>query len=109
MVFFRDRLMNLAGRPKTIVRGFIVAALLGLGVANDSTAAIVGVSIPVNSMDGVCHPSDSGIWSESAPPYPLSIASGIGYIVNPNSVTDEFSLHDHQYVASNVPDPTQAA
>src|SRR5205807_2688978 len=68
----------------------------------------IGISIPVNSNDGGSHASDQGIWSVSAPPFPFNDSLGIGYLINPLNQTDEFSLHDHQYVALNVPDPTRA-
>jgi len=72
-----------------------------------SAARIVSVSIPVGSMDGGCYPLDDGVWSVSAPPYPLATDDGIGFILNP-TVAGKFSLHDHHYVASHVPDPNRA-
>ena len=44
----------------------------------------------------------------SAPPFPINISSGIGYLINPSNLTDEYSLHDHVYIAPYVPDPSRA-
>ena len=83
-------------------------------VANLAAAAgsgIVGIFIPVNSQDSNSRPLNDGIWSVSAPPYPLD-QRGIGVIVKPTwiSANDQadFALHDHVYVGSNVPDPARA-
>src|SRR5260370_40064760 len=70
---------------------------------------MVVVSIPVNSMDGACHPVSDNVWSVSAPPFPLTVNLGIGFLVNPAfALPEAFTLHDHVYVASNIPDPTRA-
>ncbi|NUM36710.1 MAG: PEP-CTERM sorting domain-containing protein [Candidatus Brocadiae bacterium] len=71
-----------------------------------NAASIVGISIPVNSMDAYCHPKDENVWSSN----PLNIYSGIGYLVNPNLTYSysDFTLHDHVYVSSYIPDPTRA-
>ncbi len=69
-------------------------------------ASIVGISIPVNSMDAYCHPKDENVWSSN----PLNITSGIGYLINPTLTYNysDFSLHDHVYTSSYIPDPTRA-
>lgn len=67
------------------------------------SASIIGISVPVNSQDASCYPLNDGVWSVSAPPYPLSMA-GIGHIIVPGGI---FSLHDHHY-SSNIPDPTRS-
>src|SRR5262249_18038515 len=73
-------------------------------------AQFAGISIPIGSNDGESHPVDDGVWSVSAPPFPINDALGIGYLINPSYNVGlgaaEFSLHDHQYVAPNVPDPS---
>ena len=99
-------------------RYFIHSALLGIAMVSSPMAghaAIVGISIPVNSSDATSHPLVDNVWSVSAPAFPLNISSGIGFLINPNvqapgsnSDANEFSLHDHSYVSSNVPDPTRA-
>ena len=52
------------------------------------------------------------MWSVTAPPYPINDAIGIGYLVNPTlgggSGPNDLTLHDHQYIAPNVPDPSRA-
>ena len=99
-------------------RYFIHSALLGIAMVSSPMAghaAIVGISIPVNSSDATSHPLVDNVWSVSAPAFPLNISSGIGFLINPNvrapssnSDLNDFSLHDHFYVSSNVPDPTRA-
>jgi hypothetical protein len=86
----------------------MVMLLLILGVASlpvPGTASIIGISIPVDSQDAESYPLNEGVWSVRAPPYPLSTA-GIGHIIVPG--LPGLSLHDHHYVAANVPDPTRA-
>ena len=68
---------------------------------------ITGVSIPAGSHDATSYPRDSGVWSVSAPPYPLNTSIGIGHILNPN-VAGNYSMHDHVYVSPNIPGPTRA-
>lgn len=80
-------------------------------VLAESTQAgqIVGVSIPVNSMDSSCFPLNDDLWSVSAPPYPLDTTLGIGALIHPDWFWQgAFSLHDHYYLSSNVPDPARA-
>ena len=83
--------------------GLVLAAAAG-GARAD---LIVGVLIPVNSMDAACYPLNEGIWSVSAPPYPLDTTHGIGTLVHPGPLPG-FCLHDHVYLQSNVPDPSRA-
>ncbi|HUU10578.1 MAG TPA: PEP-CTERM sorting domain-containing protein [Phycisphaerae bacterium] len=69
----------------------------------------MAVSIPEDSMDAGCWPVWHDVWSVSAPPYPLNVTSGIGYLVNeapPGSA--QFALHDHRYASPGVPDPARA-
>jgi len=91
-------------RSYPILAGPCAAALLCALPAHG--ARITGISIPVNSMDASCHPLDEGVWAVSAPPYPLDTGTGIGRIIDPTSGW-KFSLHDHQYVAPHVPDPSR--
>ena len=86
---------------------FLLAAI---PLSSAYAANIVGVSIPVDSMDGFCHSTIDGVWSVSAPPFPLNINSGIGFLINPGFSLDpaDFTLHDHVYVATHMPDPNRA-
>ena len=90
-----------------VVKCVLILMVLMSSVVSLQAAVIKGVSIPVNSHDAGSYPRDSGVWSVSAPPYPLDTSTGIGYILNP-SVATSFSMHDHVYVGGNVPDPTRA-
>ncbi|MBL9139283.1 MAG: hypothetical protein JNK85_25670 [Verrucomicrobiales bacterium] len=65
--------------------------------------SIVNISMPSGSMDGGSWPGDSGVYSEAPGP----AAVGIGRIVDPTSAF-KFSMHDHGYLAPNVPDPLQS-
>lgn len=100
----------LGGFPSTsIYRGlmlsvFLVAATL---LTQAYALSIVGVSIPVGSMDASSHPLNDNVWSVSAPPFPLDVNTGIGFLINP-VLGGIFSLHDHVYVSSNIPDPARA-
>ena len=81
-----------------------------------------GVSIPVNSQNDICHPVVDDVWSVAAPPYPLNVNLGIGYLINPDEsfvpmVAENFSMHDHDFfdnsrpavmLAPYIPDPTRA-
>jgi len=83
----------------------LVTSLFGLLLTFSLTSAIEAViiteaSVPVGSMDGVCWAWNG--WS-SAPPS----SGGIGLILD-SSYSYLFSLHDHQYIAPNVPDPSRA-
>lgn len=70
---------------------------------------LIGVSIPTNSMDASCHPlsEEPDVWTIQAPPLPFDTASGIGYLVSPEPIT-QVTLHDHVYADSYVPDPSRA-
>jgi hypothetical protein len=96
-------------------RSLVLAALFGGGIyttAFGQVFNIIGVSIPVWSNDAPSHATAVSVFSVSAPPFPFNDSLGIGYLINPvvNSGlgSDEFSLHDHQYVAARVPDPARA-
>ena len=84
--------------------------ILDLGAVDPDlhSSRIASVEIPTNSMDAFCYPLDQGIWSVQAPPFPLNIAGGIGYLVNPETSDGYFVLHDHVNVSDYVPDPTRA-
>jgi len=71
---------------------------------------IQSVSIPVGSNDSGSHPLDDNVWTVSVPPYPFGVRTGIGVLVSPMFVpgSDNFALHDHQYVEPHVPDPARA-
>lgn len=74
-------------------------------------AQIISVSVPDGSQDPVCHPHDDAVWFVScAPGDPLDIETGIGFLVNFAVMLgpEDFGLHEHQYVGSNVPDPNVA-
>lgn len=65
--------------------------------------SIIAISMPPGSMDGGSWPGDSGVYSEP----PGTTAVGIGRIVDPTS-SFKFSMHDHGYLAPNIPDPLQS-
>jgi hypothetical protein len=90
-------------------RIFALAIAL-LSFSSLASAAITGVSIPVDSSDwGNWSTVDGGVWSVQAPPYPLNTNLGIGHIVGPEATGyGQFSLHDHVYISPNIPDPTRA-
>ena len=75
-----------------------------------SAQRIQSVSVPVGSMDATSHPLDDNAWTVSAPPFPFDVQKGIGVLVNPLYLpgSDNFALHDHQYLEAHVPDPTRA-
>lgn len=62
------------------------------------------ISVPPNSTDG-SQASADGVWSVSAP---VDDTIGIGYIINPIEGNSQFTLHDHHYIAPNVPNPSHA-
>lgn len=66
-------------------------------------AALTLVAIPVNSMDGASYPTIDNVWSDD----PSDGYTGIGHLVDP-TIDSIFAMHDHQYVAPNVPDPSRA-
>jgi len=87
----------------------IGTVLIAAGGGYASAPRLVGVSIPVNSMDSPCYPKDDGVWTVRAPPYPLDTTRGIGRIVCSDMLPDYgYCLHDHVYIADNMPDPTRA-
>ena len=104
--------MDRKRRKMCVMVAFATVLLAGLLLAPARADSIVAVSIPENSMDGGCRPWSDGVWSASAPPYPLDIATGIGYLINPSyHIGDPYYdlvLHDNGYVGSYVPDPTQS-
>ena len=72
-------------------------------------ARITEVSIPTGSMDSPCHPVWDNKWTVSAPPYPLNVAWGIGFLLHdvmPNY--GSYTLHDHQYAEPYVPNPARS-
>ena len=90
-----------------------VAALSTVNGA--AQAAIVGISIPVNSSDAISHPNTDNVWSVGVPPAPFNVNSGIGFLINltfagPGSAQNasDFTLHDHVPASGNVPDPSRA-
>ncbi|MBL7218994.1 MAG: PEP-CTERM sorting domain-containing protein [Phycisphaerae bacterium] len=85
----------------------VVLVVIAVSSFSTQAAVITGISIPVNSMDQGCYARNDGLWSVAVPPYPLNTNTGIGRIINPAS-TSVFSLHDHVYSTSYVPDPTRA-
>jgi hypothetical protein len=75
--------------------------------------AITSVSIPVDSQNNSCYPSTDNVWSVQAPPFPLSVNTGIGHIIQmpPPTGLDIACLHQtgpSVYVAPYTPDPTRA-
>lgn len=90
-------------------RPVVFCLILALLSAN-APASIMSVSIPEDSMDSGCWPTWHGVWSVSAPPYPLDVTSGIGHLVNeaPPPGSASFALHDHRYASAGVPDPARA-
>ncbi|KKK95129.1 hypothetical protein LCGC14_2675920 [marine sediment metagenome] len=88
----------------------LFAAMVVLWTAGTAfgQAVIVGVSIPEDSTDYQgTHASIDDVWSVTAPPFPLDINTGIGFILNPAPATF-FSLHDNAFKDSYKPDPTRA-
>ena len=83
-------------------------------------AVIVGVSIPVDSQSDLCRPKIDGVWSVSAPPYPLNVTRGIGHLINPDEsfapmVVESFLFHEHDFKgqppvmpAPHTPNPARA-
>lgn len=70
--------------------------------------SIIGVSVPVNSQDAASTTRDSGVFSVSAPPFPLDINTGVGVLINPTAPLSSFVLHDHVYISPHIVDPTRA-
>ena len=90
----------------TATRSILLAIVVTASAAQLQAAVITGVSVPVYSHDAGSYPLSSGVWSVSAPPYPLNTSSGIGYILNP-TVASAFSIHDHVYVSPHIPNPSR--
>ncbi len=103
-------------------RLILCAVVLLCGARQVQASVIVGVSIPVNSQNDISHPVVDDVWGVSAPPYPLNVNLGIGYLINPDEsfvpmVAENFSMHDHDFpnntrppvmLAPHIPDPTRA-
>ena len=91
---------------------FLVLNTIALAVVIPQAAwadRITEVSIPQNSMDAGCYPVWDDTWTVSAPPYPLDVSTGIGWLISDAPlVNSNFSLHDHIYAAPYVPDPLRA-
>ena len=97
-----------------------VGTVLAIAVGPTEASVIVGVSIPDDGQNDICHPVVDDVWSASAPPYPLNVNSGIGYIINPDGsflpmVAENFSMHEHDFagqprimLADHTPDPARA-
>ena len=89
-----------------------VLAVVALAVAAPQPAPadrITEVSIPLNSMDSGCYPLWHSTWTVSAPPYPLDVSTGIGWLLSDAApVNPNFTLHDHVYASPHVPDPARA-
>jgi hypothetical protein len=97
--------------PRFTKRAVHVVSLLAALTASPllGQGPLVGVSIPVGSQDATCFPLNEGVWSVTAPPFPLNVGSGIGRLLDPAPGSyASFSMHDHVYTAPNVPDPTRA-
>ena len=102
-----QRRLNWKGRCTLLC----ITLLAMLCVGQVDAASIVGVSVPVNSHDAISHALTDNVWSVSAPPFPLDINTGIGFLINPSLPvlnSSEFSLHDHVYTSPHIPDPTRA-
>ena len=70
---------------------------------------ITEVSIPQDSMDAGGYPVWDNTWTVSAPPYPLDVSTGIGWLLSDATpVSPNFALHDHVYLAPYVPHPARA-
>ena len=95
---------------------FASAFALILGIIPFAThAAIIGISVPVDSSDEISHPRSDNVWSVSVPPAPFDINTGIGFLINPIVATpgsesdpNDFTLHDHVFSSANTPDPARA-
>jgi hypothetical protein len=73
---------------------------------------VTGVQVPVDSSDGVSWSRNQNIWNTTFPIRDVN-QIGIGYIVEPepfhrNWGPTDVVIHDHQYKAAQVPDPTRA-
>ncbi|MHC4956610.1 MAG: hypothetical protein ACYTGZ_22455, partial [Planctomycetota bacterium] len=80
---------------KQLCASLIVVAMCTAGTAHADS--IVGVSVPVNSMTSGSLTTVSGVWSVTAPPYPLPVGLGVGNLINPAPIGG-FALHDHHYI-----------
>ena len=64
----------------------VLCVLIGLACfSSRATADIIGLSLPVDSQNGVSITQVENVWSVSAPPFPLNTSLGIGYLINPSS------------------------
>lgn len=72
---------------KAILARAIVLAPLAL-VANTQAQTVIGLDVsPVTGWSDTCRVGASDVTSVSAPPYPLNISVGIGYLINPEPPT----------------------
>ena len=96
---------------QSLSRAFVIVVLASLGShALAQGTFIETISVPPGSQDSFCTVNTDNTPLVTVPPYPFNTGLGIGYIVNPNlpaGVTD-FVLHDHVYLAPNIPDPARA-
>ena len=106
----RRPIMRLREQAKIIVGIIGILFITIFSFSSVEASNIVEISIPVNSLDGYSHPFFDNVWTWTAT-NPLTYA-GIGYIIDPNynvwQYWGDFSLHDHVYISSNVPDPSRA-
>jgi len=69
----------------------------------------VSISIKKDSQDANCKPlSDNLYKSKTDNQGELDTSSGIGAIVAPMDKNYAFTLHDHRYSSTNIPDPSRA-
>lgn len=101
---------------RTLCRVLAVACLLVTMLALDRAEAVNVIGVELGGADAQSHPSDTGIFSVGSLGGPaFSTTTGIGFIVNPSLLQvvpptnlPDFSMHDHAYTASFVPNSTRA-
>lgn len=80
---------------RAILTSTAVLAALGQ-LATQAQMAIIGVDVSPTTGWSLCKVANDGVTSVSAPPYPLNITSGIGWLINPAPAPggpDGFVLH----------------
>ena len=88
-----------------------IAAIAPPVPTSPAEAKVVSVQAPPDSSDGNSWPVSEKWWKASFPIVnPLQV--GIGHIIEPLGFKDvigsRFAMHDHHYVAPQVPDPNRA-
>ncbi len=103
VLFFVGQLAHI----RTISSVFIVILAGIFSGAPSHAGKVTELSVPIGSSDASSYPLDDNVWSVQAPPFPFNVNIGIGQLLNSTN-NDGFALHDHVYIATNVPDPARA-